>query len=204
MKRHQIVIFWSDEDQVYIASVPDLPGCMSHGDTPEEALRMVQEAMDLWIDVARENGEEIPPPGMRAIASRSQGKEGEIGMGDVVVERCRRTGLYIGYMPGSRGVHTQAETLDELRENFRVVAAMRIDDGWQHIPAAINLTIEADRETDGRWFAQVTELPGVITYGATEAEATRNAKALALRVIADRVEHDEAPTATVRQDLPGD
>jgi predicted RNase H-like HicB family nuclease len=122
---------------------------------------------------------------------------------DVVVERCRRTGLYVGYVPGSPGVHTQAETLDELRENFREVAVMRIEDRGQDIRETIDLTIGADRETDGRWFAQVMELPGVITYGATQAEAIGSAKALALHVIADRIEHGEAPTDTRKRESLG-
>jgi predicted RNase H-like HicB family nuclease/predicted transcriptional regulator len=52
-------------------------------------------------------------------------------------------------------------------------------------------TVEIDRETDGRWIADVPELPGVMTYGATEAEAIAKCQALALRVIADRLEHGE-------------
>jgi len=58
----------------------------------------------------------------------------------------------------------------------------------------MGLTVEVGRETDGRWFAEVVELPGVITYGTTRPEAIMNAKALALHVIADRIEHGEAPT----------
>ena len=50
------------------------------------------------------------------------------------------------------------------------------------------LTIEIDREEDGRWIGEVPELPGVLVYGATEAEARNKAAALALRVIADRIE----------------
>ena len=57
-----------------------------------------------------------------------------------------------------------------------------------------DLTLEVSRESDGRWFAGVLELPGVITYGATQPEAVSKAKALALRVIADRLEHGEAAT----------
>jgi predicted RNase H-like HicB family nuclease len=53
-------------------------------------------------------------------------------------------------------------------------------------------TIETDQETDGRWIAEVTELPGVLTYGTTRAEAIKLAEALALRVVADRLEHGEA------------
>ncbi len=55
----------------------------------------------------------------------------------------------------------------------------------------MKLTLEVDIETDGRWIVEVLELPGVLAYGATEEEATGAAQALALRVIADRIEHGE-------------
>ena len=57
---------------------------------------------------------------------------------------------------------------------------------------AVNLTIDVERETDGRWVAEVPELPGVLAYGATEAAAVATAEALALRVFAERLEHGEA------------
>ncbi|HEY2413079.1 MAG TPA: type II toxin-antitoxin system HicB family antitoxin [Pirellulaceae bacterium] len=53
------------------------------------------------------------------------------------------------------------------------------------------LPIELDREEDGRWIAEVPALPGVICYGVSRDEAIANAKALALRVLADRIEHGE-------------
>ena len=53
------------------------------------------------------------------------------------------------------------------------------------------LTLELDREEDGRFIAEVPDLPGVQAYGATEQEATARAQALALRVLADRLEHGE-------------
>jgi len=53
-------------------------------------------------------------------------------------------------------------------------------------------TVEYEQEEDGRWLAEVIELPGVLAYGATLAEATAKAKALALRVVADRLEHGES------------
>jgi predicted RNase H-like HicB family nuclease len=53
------------------------------------------------------------------------------------------------------------------------------------------LTIEIGREEDGRWIGEVPELPGVIAYGMAEDEARNRAAALALRVIADRIEHGE-------------
>jgi predicted RNase H-like HicB family nuclease len=53
-------------------------------------------------------------------------------------------------------------------------------------------TIQHEREEDGRWIAEVPELPGVLAYGATADEAMAKAEALALRVLADRLEHQEA------------
>lgn len=53
------------------------------------------------------------------------------------------------------------------------------------------LRIEIEREDDGRWIGEVPDLPGVLAYGATAAEAQTKAIALALRVIADRIEHGE-------------
>ena len=53
------------------------------------------------------------------------------------------------------------------------------------------MTIETEREDDGRWLAEVVELPGALAYGQSREEATAHAKALALRVIADRLDHGE-------------
>jgi predicted RNase H-like HicB family nuclease len=53
------------------------------------------------------------------------------------------------------------------------------------------LTLELDREVDGRYIAEVPDLPGVLAYGDTEQEATARAQALALRVLADRLERGE-------------
>lgn len=53
------------------------------------------------------------------------------------------------------------------------------------------LKIESEREEDGRWLAEVPELPGVLAYGETEAQARARVKALALRVIADRLDNGE-------------
>jgi predicted RNase H-like HicB family nuclease len=54
-------------------------------------------------------------------------------------------------------------------------------------------SIELEREDDGRWIAEVPDLPGVLSYGDTRDEAVARVQALALRVIAERLEHDEAP-----------
>ncbi len=62
MLKYEIIIYWSNIDKVYIADVPELPGCMAHGDTYEEALKSITEAMDFWIEVAQERKEEVPQP----------------------------------------------------------------------------------------------------------------------------------------------
>ena len=56
----------------------------------------------------------------------------------------------------------------------------------------MNLTVETEQEEDGRWIAEVPELPGVLVYGSSREQAVAQAKALALRVLADRLEHGEA------------
>jgi predicted RNase H-like HicB family nuclease len=56
---------------------------------------------------------------------------------------------------------------------------------------APDMRIEIEREEDGRWLAEISDLPGVLAYGETEQAATSKVKALALRVLADRLEHGE-------------
>ena len=62
MQKYEIILYWSNEDKVIVAEVPELPGCMAHGDTQEIALRNINEAMELWIDTAKEFGDTIPEP----------------------------------------------------------------------------------------------------------------------------------------------
>ena len=62
MHKYEIIIYWSNDDQAYIAEVPELPGCVAHGRTPSGALANCQEAIDLWLDTAKEFRREIPEP----------------------------------------------------------------------------------------------------------------------------------------------
>ena len=62
MYKYEVIIYWSTEDNVFVAEVPELPGCMAHGDTYELALSSTQEAIGLWIDTAKEFGDPIPEP----------------------------------------------------------------------------------------------------------------------------------------------
>ena len=62
MYKYEMIIYWSDEDNVFIAEVPELPGCLVHGDTPDAALVNAKEAVELWINTAKEFGDPIPKP----------------------------------------------------------------------------------------------------------------------------------------------
>ncbi len=62
MHKYEIILYWSNEDQAFIAEVPELPGCMAHGDDQEDALRNVNDAMQFWIERARELGRSVPQP----------------------------------------------------------------------------------------------------------------------------------------------
>jgi predicted RNase H-like HicB family nuclease len=65
----------------------------------------------------------------------------------------------------------------------------------------VKLTIELDREEDGRWIAEAIELPGVMSYGGTREEAISNTERLAIEVIADRLAHGELPSSALRVSL---
>jgi len=58
MHKYEIFLYWSDEDSVFVAEVPELPCCMAHGDDQEAALGNIKEAIKFWIDRARELGRE--------------------------------------------------------------------------------------------------------------------------------------------------
>lgn len=60
MHKYEIVLFWSDEDGVFIAEVPELPGCAAHGDSADSALASCHGAIRLWIETARKFGRALP------------------------------------------------------------------------------------------------------------------------------------------------
>ncbi|ACF42781.1 type II toxin-antitoxin system HicB family antitoxin [Pelodictyon phaeoclathratiforme] len=65
--KYETILYWSEEDSAFIAEIPELPGCMAHGASQEEALANVNEAMLLWIDTATEFGDPIPEPNGRRL-----------------------------------------------------------------------------------------------------------------------------------------
>jgi predicted RNase H-like HicB family nuclease len=60
MIKYEIIIYWSEEDEAFVAEVPELPGCAAHGATQDAALRNAQDAARLWIDTASEFGDPVP------------------------------------------------------------------------------------------------------------------------------------------------
>jgi len=67
MRRYEIIIYWSKEDDAYIAEAPELPGCMAHGTSDSEALDNIHQAMALWLSSAREDGVAVPEPRERRL-----------------------------------------------------------------------------------------------------------------------------------------
>jgi predicted RNase H-like HicB family nuclease len=62
MNKYEVIIYWSEEDEAFVAEVPQLPGCAAHGPSQEAALASAQEAIRLWVDTAKEFGDPIPEP----------------------------------------------------------------------------------------------------------------------------------------------
>lgn len=69
MLRYEIILYWSEEDQAFIAHVPELPGCAADGKTYQEALQNVEIIMQEWIETAEELGRTIPKPRQRLMSA---------------------------------------------------------------------------------------------------------------------------------------
>lgn len=67
MIRYEVIIYWSDEDQAFIAEVPELPGCMSDGASYSETIANVEIIIQEWLDTAKELGRPIPEPRGRLV-----------------------------------------------------------------------------------------------------------------------------------------
>ena len=65
--KYEVIIYWSDEDQAFIAEVPELPGCAADGRTYQEALANVEIVVKEWIDTSKELGRPIPKPKGRLV-----------------------------------------------------------------------------------------------------------------------------------------
>lgn len=58
---YEMIVWWSAEDDAYVVDVPELPGCMAHGATRQNAIKNAEDAIKFWIKTAKEDGVEIPP-----------------------------------------------------------------------------------------------------------------------------------------------
>ena len=67
--RYEMVLWWSVEDDAYIVDVPELPGCMAHGNTRQSAIKNAEDAIKFWIKTAKEDGAEIPRPRGRLVVA---------------------------------------------------------------------------------------------------------------------------------------
>jgi len=63
---YRLEVFWSHEDELWIADVPDLPLCSAHGPAPHKAVAEVEQAIEAWLDAARATGRPVPKPSSRA------------------------------------------------------------------------------------------------------------------------------------------
>ena len=77
MAKYRVNVRWSDPDDAYVATAPELPGCMAHGPTEEAARKEIEAAMDLWIETAREFGDLIPQPGGERLVLGQESAEGQ-------------------------------------------------------------------------------------------------------------------------------
>lgn len=64
---YEMIIWWSVEDEAYVVDVPELPGCMAHGTTRQDAIKSAEDAIKFWIKTAKEDGLEVPQPRGRLV-----------------------------------------------------------------------------------------------------------------------------------------
>ena len=67
MNKYEIIIYWNETDKIFIAEIPELKGCIAHGQSQDEALKEVSIVAEEWMDIAKEKGWEIPQPKGRLI-----------------------------------------------------------------------------------------------------------------------------------------
>ena len=66
---YEMIIWWSVEDAAYVVDVPELPGCMAHGDNRQAAIKNAEDAIKFWIKTAKDDGKEIPQPRGRLLVA---------------------------------------------------------------------------------------------------------------------------------------
>ncbi len=69
MQKYEIVIYWDNQDKNFVAEVPELAGCVAHGKNQIDAVKNVNDAIELWLETAQEFGDENPKPKQRKLAA---------------------------------------------------------------------------------------------------------------------------------------
>jgi predicted RNase H-like HicB family nuclease len=67
--RHEMILWWSVEDDAYVVDAPELPGCMAHGSTRQEAIKNAEDAIKFWVKTAKDDGQTIPEPRGRLVVA---------------------------------------------------------------------------------------------------------------------------------------
>ncbi len=67
LNSYEMILWWSAEDEAYVVDVPELPGCMAHGETRQKAIKNAEDAIKFWIKTAKEDGRKIPQPRGRLV-----------------------------------------------------------------------------------------------------------------------------------------
>lgn len=67
MSEYSVFIKYDPNDKIYVANIPELPGCMAHGSTREQALKEIETAKELWIETAIEDGQPVPEPDLLVV-----------------------------------------------------------------------------------------------------------------------------------------
>lgn len=60
--KYEVILYWDREDEIFVAEVPELPGCMAHGSTRSETVKAAEDAISFWITTAQEDGMIVPEP----------------------------------------------------------------------------------------------------------------------------------------------
>jgi len=60
--KYEVIVYWDKVDEIFVAEVPELPGCMAHGESKAKAMQNAEDAIDLWLETANEDGVAIPEP----------------------------------------------------------------------------------------------------------------------------------------------
>ena len=127
--KYEVSIWWSDEDDAFIAEVPELPGCNAHGPTYADAAREVEVAMSLWLDMAAEFGWEIPEPKERGTNGANAGttRKYEINM-----YWSEEDEAILAEVPDLPGCVADGRTYEEALAEAQVVMDLWIDAAKEH------------------------------------------------------------------------